>query len=149
MTTAEAATRCARARRPMWSRRDVLRMGTLAGGGCAIVALSWFFAAGEPDVQSQLVFVTLSVLGAAVVTAGAFAWVRSGRRMVARRIQRLLGAAPIDARTAAPAADLVAGPTAKWFHRADCLLVDGRGWPAFPRHTHEAAGRRPCPACAP
>jgi hypothetical protein len=119
------------------------------GIGAVVVAVAWFFAAGRDDAGDQLAFVSLSLLGVLVGTAAGFGWLRRGRRAVGARTLLLLGSAP-GARVDAPlAAELVAGPAAKWFHRADCPLVEGRNWPAATGPTHEAAGRRACPACRP
>lgn len=137
------------ARVPLWSKSDGRRLAVLMGIGAVIVAVAWFFAAGRDDAGDQLAFVSLSLLGVLVCTAGSFGWLQRGRRAVGARTRLLLGSAP-GARVDAPsAAELVAGPAAKWFHRSDCLLAEGRNWPAAPGSTHEAAGRRACPACKP
>ena len=106
---------------PLWSRRDAGKLGVLLAAGGILVVASWFFAAGRPDAGDQLVFVSLA----------------------------LLGTAPPAPAEAAQALELVAGPTGKWFHRADCLLVDGRNWKPSPRGAHESAGRKACPGCRP
>jgi hypothetical protein len=72
-----------------------------------------------------------------------------GRRIISARRGLLLGTAPEAPADVARAVELVAGRGGKWFHRADCLLVDGRGWNASARREHEAAGRRACPGCRP
>jgi hypothetical protein len=71
-----------------------------------------------------------------------------GRRVVGARTCLLLGTAP-ESVVEAVERTLVAGPEAKWYHRADCLLVEGRHWPTAPMVAHERAGRKPCPACKP
>src|SRR5581483_4742908 len=72
-----------------------------------------------------------------------------GRRLINLRRSLLLGTAPPPAADHAVAAALVAGPAGKWFHRADCLLAENRGWATSTRSQHEAAGRRACPGCRP
>ena len=129
----------------LWSRRDVTVLGMLLAIGAVLVGLSWFFAAGRADAGDQLVFVALALLG----LGGVGAWTVHGRRLIGARRGLLLGTAPPAPTVAAHAVELVAGPQGKWFHRADCLLADGRGWVASPRAKHESAGRKACPGCRP
>lgn len=134
---------------PLWSRRDAVLLATLLAVGAVLVGLSWFFAAGRADAGDQLVFVALALLGALLGFGGVGVWTIHGRRLIGARRGLLLGTAPPAPTVAAHAAELVAGPTGKWFHRADCLLADGRGWAASPRAKHESAGRKACPGCRP
>jgi hypothetical protein len=134
---------------PLWSRRDAGLLGVLLAAGGILVLLSWYFAAGRPDAGDQLIFVTLALLGMLVGLAGVTGWLVRGRRILSARRGVLLGTAPPAAAIGAMATELVAGPQGKWFHRADCLLVDGRNWPASPRAAHESAGRNACPGCRP
>jgi hypothetical protein len=134
---------------PLWSRRDAATLGTLLAVGAVLVGTSWFFAAGRADAGDQLIFVSLALLGALIGLAGVVVWTVHGRRLIGARRGLLLGTAPPAPVEAARAVELVAGPDGKWFHRADCMLVDGRGWAASPRAKHESAGRRACPGCRP
>jgi len=134
---------------PLWTRRDATVLAGLLVAGAVLVALSWFFAAGRADAGDQLVFVTLAVIGTLVGTTGAILWTARGRRLINLRRSLLLGTAPPPAADHAVAAALVAGPAGKWFHRADCLLAENRGWATSTRSQHEAAGRRACPGCRP
>jgi hypothetical protein len=134
---------------PLWSRRDAGKLGVLLAVGGILVVASWFFAAGRPDAGDQLVFVSLALLGTLVGMAAVVGWVVRGRRIISARRSLLLGTAPPAPAEAAQALELVAGPTGKWFHRADCLLVDGRNWKPSPRGAHESAGRKACPGCRP
>lgn len=134
---------------PLWSRRDAGKLVVLLTVGAVLVAASWFFAAGRPDAGDQLVFVSLALVGAVLGMAAVVGWVVRGRRIISARRGLLLGTAPPAPSVAATAIELVAGPRGKWFHRADCLLVDGRGWKASPRSAHESAGRLACPGCRP
>ncbi|MGH9035521.1 MAG: hypothetical protein ACRD0O_07125 [Acidimicrobiia bacterium] len=137
------------ARAPLWSRSDGRRLTALVGIGAVVIAAAWFFAAGRSDAGDQVPLVSLSLLGVLVSMVGGFGWLRRGRRAVGHRTRLLLGSAPGATMDAPVAFELVAGPGAKWFHRADCPLVEGRNWPAAPGSTHESAGRRACPACKP
>jgi hypothetical protein len=138
---------------PLWTRRDAVLLAMLLAGGAVLVALSWFFAAGRADAGDQLVFVALALLGALIGLGGVGLWTVHGRRLLGARRGLLLGTPPPapagQLAWAAHAAELVAGPQGKWFHRADCLLADGRGWAASPRAKHESAGRKACPGCRP
>lgn len=134
---------------PLWTRRDATVLAALMAVGAVLVALSWFFAAGRADAGDQLVFVTLALAGTMVGVAGAVIWTVHGRRLINLRRALLLGTAPPPAADRATATDLVAGASGKWFHRADCLLAEGRGWRPSPRAEHERAGRLACPGCKP
>jgi hypothetical protein len=132
-----------------WSANDRRLLVTRLGAGAAVVGFAWFGAAGKADPADQIPFAALSVLGALVGMYAVFAWVARGRRCVGERARYLLGAAPSVDVDVASAETLVAGPGNSWFHRADCALAASRSWPAADRPSHDAAGRRPCPACRP
>ena len=133
----------------LWSKRDAGRLGTLLAIGALLLLIAWYAAAGRDDAGDQLVFVSLGMLGAGVGWVAVGDWVLHGRRAISARRVRLLGDAPPRPTEAAKSPALVAGPDGKWFHRSDCLLVDGRGWNASPRPAHEKAGRAACPGCRP
>ena len=122
---------------PLWSRRDAGKLGVLLTVGAILVVLSWFFAAGRPDAGDQLVYVSLALLGTLIAMGAVAGWTVRGRRMIGARRGLLLGTAPQASVDAARSVDLVAGAQGKWFHRSDCLLVDGRNWTASPRAAHE------------
>jgi hypothetical protein len=134
---------------PLWSRRDAGKLGVLLAVGGIVVVASWFFAAGRPDAGDQLVFVSLALVGTLIGMGAVVGWIVRGRRIISARRSLLLGTAPPAPAEAASALELVAGPRGKWFHRSDCLLVDGRNWNASPRAAHESAGRLACPGCRP
>jgi len=136
-------------RPPLFTGADRLRVGVLLAVGAVIIALSWFFAAGRADAGDQLVFVSISLVGALLGMSATAGMLLRGRRAVGARTALLLGAAPAAPPEVPLAAELVAGPGAKWYHRSDCLLVEGRHWPAAARAVHENAGRKACPACNP
>ena len=136
-------------RPPLFTSADKLRVGGLLAVGAVIIALSWFFAAGRPDAGDQLVFVSLSLVGALLGMSATAGLLLRGRRLVGARTGLLLGTGPAGPTDTVLSAEIVAGPDAKWFHRSDCLLVEGRQWPAAPLSAHLAAGRKACPACKP
>jgi hypothetical protein len=134
---------------PLWSKRDEFVLGVVLAVGAVLVLAGWFFAAGRADAGDQLVFVSLALIGALVGLAGTIGWVVRGRRLISIRRGLLLGSPPPPKAETAFAAELVAGSTGKWFHRADCLLALGRDWSPASRAEHEQAGRQSCPGCRP
>jgi hypothetical protein len=137
------------ARPPLFTAADRWRTSVLVAAGAVTIALSWFFSAGRADAGDQLVFVSLSLVGALLGMAATAGLLLRGRRTVGARTRLLLGTAPHAPTDAPVSTDLVAGPDAKWFHRSDCLLAEGRGWPPAPLSAHQRAGRKACPACQP
>jgi hypothetical protein len=132
-----------------WTARDRRLLVLRLAAGAVVVLAAWFLAAGEVDTADQMPFASLAVLGGLLGLYGIFGWVTQGRRRVGERARFLLGTtAPTNVDVASDET-LVAGGTRHWFHRADCLLAASRDWPAAARTAHEAAGRRPCPACKP
>ena len=137
------------ARPPLFTTADRWRTGALVAAGAVTIALSWFFAAGRADAGDQLILVSLSLVGALLGMAATAGLLRRGRRTVGARTALLLGTAPDTPAATLVSTDLVAGPEAKWFHRSDCLLAEGRHWSPAPLAAHRAAGRKACPACQP
>jgi hypothetical protein len=119
----------------------------IAGG--ALIGFAWFLAAGRDDAGAQLVPVSLAMAGAGVGFGAALVWLGHGRRAVRTLSWLLLGSADAVVPEGPIAAGLVAGPSARYFHRGDCLLIVGRAFPAGSRADHDRAGRQPCPACRP
>ena len=136
-------------RPPLFTSADRLRVGVLLAVGAVIIVLSWFFAAGRADAGDQLVLVSLSLVGALLGMGATAGLLLQGRRAVGARTALLLGSAPVAPPDVPLATELVAGPGAKWYHRSDCLLVEGRHWPAAAVAVHQSAGRKACPACKP
>jgi hypothetical protein len=134
---------------PLWSRRDGVRLVVALIGGAVLIGWAWFLAAGRDDAGTQLVPVTLSMAGAGLGFAAALIWLGRGRRSVLALSGLLLGSADGATPDGPLASDLVAGPSARYFHRADCLLVTERAFSVAPRAHHDRAGRQPCPACRP
>jgi hypothetical protein len=118
-------------------------------GGAALIGLAWFLAAGRDDAGTQLAPVSLSVAGAGLGFGAALVWLGRGRRAVQTLSWLLLGSAHGSPPPTPVAAELLAAPSARYFHRGDCLLITGRALPVAPRTDHARAGRQPCPACRP
>lgn len=139
----------AAARLPLFTRADRLGVGVLLAVGAVVIPLSWFFAAGRADAGDQLIFVSLSLVGALLGMSATAGLLLRGRQAVGARSALLLGTAPSAPSDVPLAIELVAGPDAKWYHRSDCLLVERRRWPAAPLSAHQATRRKACPACKP
>lgn len=134
---------------PLWSRRDRLRLLIPLSGGAVLIGLAWFLVAGRDDAGAQLAPFSLAVAGAGLGFAGALQWLGQGRRAVRALSWHLLGSADGAGFAAPLATELVAGTTARYFHRRDCLLITERAFPMSSRADHERTGRKPCPACRP
>ena len=132
-----------------WTASDRRLLGLRLGAGAAVVVVAWFIASGKSEPADQIPYAALSVFGGLLGMYGVFAWVTRGRRLIGERARFLLGTAPPEEVDVASAETLVGGRDHTWYHRADCLLAVSRHWPAAARAVHEAAGRRPCPACKP
>jgi len=167
----EAAQPVRAASRPMpWRADDLCRWVLTAGLGGVVIAVAWYFGAGEATFSQQLGPLDAAVAGLLVSGIGNVAWLLRGRRAVgerrralipdlesARRRRRVASAAlrpegPRPPAGAVEAADrlFVAGAGMERFHRPGCALATGRdGWSHMTRAEHERAGRRPCGVCRP
>jgi hypothetical protein len=134
---------------PLWSRRDRVRLLVPMIGGAALIGLSWFLTAGRDDAGAQLAPVSLAVAGAGLGFGAALMWLGRGRRGIRALSWLLLGSAHGPAPDTPVGAEMVAGPSARFFHRGDCLLITERAFPAASRADQVRAGRQPCPACRP
>jgi hypothetical protein len=134
---------------PLWSRRDRVRLLAPMIGGAALIGLSWFLTAGRDDAGAQLAPVSLAVAGAGLGFGAALLWLGQGRRAIRAFSWLLLGSADGPAPGTPVGVKLVAGPSARYFHRGDCLLISERAFPAASRADHVRARREPCPACRP
>lgn len=134
---------------PLWSRRDRVRLLVPLIGGAVLIGWSWFLTAGRGDAGAQLAPVSLAMAGAGLGFGGALIWLGRGRRTVRTLSWLLLGSAHPGVPDSPVAAELVAGPSARYFHRGDCLLITERAFPAASRSDHDRAGLQPCPACRP
>lgn len=132
----------------LWSRRARFGLVATVVVGAVLIGWSWFLAAGRSDAGAQLAPLSLALAGVGVGFAASVLWLSHGRRVVRTRSWLLLGSPGGTSETPA-ASGLVAGASARYFHRADCLLITGRALVAQPRAEHDGAGRQPCPACRP
>ncbi|MEY9877752.1 hypothetical protein ABH931_007276 [Streptacidiphilus sp. MAP12-33] len=154
------------------------RAGLVAGAaGALLCVLGWYGVSGERYAERQLPYLASATIpGAALIVAGAVLLARPGeqdeRERAAgdeetRRQLRLLyellveeagrsgtgaggtGGTGEGAAAAAPGRFCFL-PNGRTYHRAGCLLVEGRGdaLPVTPAGAQER-GLRPCPLCTP
>src|SRR5690606_10065879 len=96
----------------------------------------------------------VGILGIVTLGVGNFLWLLAGRRSVGGRRDDLLtvlegsDALPLASRDPSPAVDdVVAVAGTARFHRAGCLLVDGKAARAVPQERR--GDLRPCEMCRP
>lgn len=121
--------------------------------GFVMCAMAWWNAGGENRLEEQTGAIWLGVAGLAVTVLGEAAWLRAGRRALARYRERLLddAAALTSAVGDEPTTgdELLGMEGMQRYHRAGCpVLTSNPGEPAD-RARHEAAGRQPCGICRP
>lgn len=114
----------------------------------SLLGLAPGVARQQASVADQEPWISVAVVGAIISGAGNGVRLVRGRRAVAGRRRRLLGAEP-----PAPSLiqfdrlPLVTGPTMTLYHRADCPLVAGKA--TNPLSLRDHSGRRPCDWCRP
>jgi hypothetical protein len=144
--------------RPLWSTRQLTLWGVILFGSIVTCFVAYILCADDATLSSQAPSLNVAMVSL-VAAGGANAWILIvGRRAIGMRRRALLGepaATSLRARqVAAPATasgsdTLVADPGLRRFHRSDCALVAGRGWPSASRTEHERARRLPCGVCRP
>jgi hypothetical protein len=136
-----------------WSADQALRVVGLVGAGAVMCVVAWGVASGNASLGDQVGWVSLAVGGLVVAFFGQAAWLLNGRRALGERSMHLLGRPPTRAAARvgvrSSSQQLVGGEGLRWYHRADCPLARGQGWPVVSRAEHEVAGRQPCGVCRP
>lgn len=145
--------------------RDTLRdqLGwTVVAVGAGLCFLGWYGVSGERYTAQQLPYLASATAPGAALLLGGFALVAARQRraerptadqeQMTRQLELLYRLLTEEAATAqqprpASAPRLLAVPGGRTFHRADCLLLQGRddARPAVPGRT----GLNPCPLCDP
>jgi hypothetical protein len=136
-----------------WSADQLLRAVGLAGVGLVMCVVAWGVASGKACLGDQVGWVSVGVGGLVVAFFGQAAWLLNGRRSLGERSMHLLGRPPTRAAARVGvrslSQQLVGGEGLRWYHRADCPLARGQGWPVSSLAVQEAAGREPCGVCRP
>lgn len=127
----------------------------------ALALIAWYGSSGVATPDCQIPWVALALFGPVLSGAVNGVWLLIARRALGIR-QRKVSArirevrdqyAPTAARAIAGegAVSLVALEGMSFYHRAGCVLVQGRPGARTTnrRPDHEAAGRRPCGWCQP
>jgi hypothetical protein len=123
----------------------------------------WLFGAHEvgsrASTEDQFAPLNLAVAGFVVAALGPALVFFRGRRVVgargravgerAHRVAQWLAGGTETELPAGDPALLPGGDGTAFFHRPECPMGAGRGWPARSRGEHDAAGRRPCGLCRP
>ncbi len=141
----------------MWSVRAHLVHGMLTALGAVLFLAGTTVVANEKVYADQEPGLAVATVGVVLGGAAGLLLLVHGRRRVAVRRDQLLSPVPAApgvtgaaARTrSADPAGFVAGEGLVHFHRRECSMAQGRGWPVSDRAGHERAGRRPCGVCRP
>lgn len=118
---------------------------------------AWWGTAEHATVNDQIGWLVLGIAAAGMAALCCAIFLASGYHAISLKRTELLrllpvGASPATCTTAVGEARselLLALPAASFFHRADCQFVRDKHATSAVREEHTAAGRRPCPACAP
>jgi hypothetical protein len=144
------------------ARRDApwtipqLRLAVIGGVlGLVLLVVSYLGAAGSADVDTQLGWLALAIVGLLVFASGGGALLLFGHRAVLARWARLartrgrrrahLTSRQIDA----DASGLIWVPGTHRVHRAECQLVAGKAVEYLAETDADAHGLTRCEVCAP
>lgn len=144
--------------RLIFSLESLVRWSLTVLVAAVVLIGSWFNASGKNNWTDQVFAADLAIIAVVVSSAASIGLLINGRRQVGLRRERLLGDPGVE--TAEPVAvvaeiplqrssALVGGPGLLHFHRADCSMAVGRGWPAATSAEHGRAGRSACGVCRP
>lgn len=136
------------------NRLSVLFLGLLGLGG---IAFSWWMIGGTAEAATQqrwldvgVVAVILATVGDAVYLLAGRRSVRSRQRSLALRLARLTDAGvTTDNTVETDSGTVVTAARMSRYHRADCLLVQGKAVTRGSVGENQRAGRRPCGVCMP
>lgn len=143
----------------IWTLPSLIQWGATVAV-CAIVWMgSWYDVSGKADFAKQVPAMNVGIIALVVSSAASIGLLLAGRRAIGLRRQALLGepgAEPSQASTAVIAVpaprtstELVGGPGLSHYHRVDCSMALGRGWPAASATVHAKEGRTACGVCQP
>lgn len=142
----------------IWSISSLTQYGvTVLVAGIAVIGC-WYNISGKNDFTHQVTAINVALIATVIVNAGGISLLLAGRRAVGLRRHALLGdpgtfvakqAAVVVPRQARAEVALVGGPGLAHFHRADCAMAVGRGWPVASATVHAREQRTPCGVCQP
>jgi hypothetical protein len=123
----------------------------------AVAVVAWYGTSGVDAPSRQLPWIGLACLAPMLSGAVNAVWIVGTRRalgrrqaLVAERARRVAGGLTRSGPKGTDLASvkLVAVGGLAFYHRADCVLIEGRG-SAASRDDHERAGRSACGWCLP
>ena len=142
----------------LWSPTALIRWGSVVGLGGVATGIAWYLASGDKHYGQQIAPIDLAVVGLVAATAANLCVLLVARRAIGIRRRAVLGeAAPRPAapgagsRAASPSGPvsttIVGHPTLKQYHRSDCPMAAGKGWPMLAGDA--MTGRTRCQVCEP
>ena len=148
--TATAPERLVRTR-GLWHHDEVFRLVATGTASALLLLFAYIGASGTAHLDQQGLWLDLAIGGLLLGGFGATSFLLAGFRRVYLDVGGLLEAGRTPAAPAAFSAGAplvsVAGTTR--FHRASCLLVDGKAAVPGSREEHLQAGRTSCEMCRP
>jgi hypothetical protein len=168
--TRATANRRAASRRPValhdgpepWTRRDALLPGLFIAFGLVLLVVGWFGISDAVALERQTRWLALGIGGLIVGGLGMVVWLLGGmititqlRRAVYAEIDRRVSAA--ERATAGGATEATAevtvgfatAPGMRRYHRAECLMLQGKPATFAEEEALTEAGLAPCGVCLP
>ena len=141
-----------------WHAGNQLSLAFLSLLGFGGIVLSWWMVAGSAQTATQQGWLDVGVVALLVAATGDALYLLNGRRAVQRGRRalalRMAALAGDDTAAGGVSPDFAAGlvvttPKMSRYHRAGCLLVQGKpvAWGSVAENVR--AGRRPCGVCTP
>lgn len=137
----------------LWDRRDIRVLAALSIVGAVIVAWATIASSGTDDLEGQVTWLNVAVVGLLIAAGSDVAWLIAGRRRILEARRSLLtspseepvSATPVDASSA----DWVHLSGTVRAHRPSCLLIDGKPAEPIDAATARSLGVRRCEICGP
>lgn len=138
-----------------WRSRELVRLGLGEGIALAFVISGWIGASGVSSVRRGLLWLGISLTGLVIAGVSNGWWLLVGLRSVGGRasvsVPPVVGRASLAKRSEPRSRQdrLVSAAGMTRYHRAGCVLVQGREIAEKTASKHQAAGLRPCGVCEP
>jgi hypothetical protein len=135
-----------------WSPADGIRWIVIGAAGVVTTAVSWWVADRQDQLNDQIGWATVAVVGFAIAGYANISWLLQGRFAIVQRRDSLLPDEVAIEAASDPLAHgdaLVAAPELTRFHRSTCPLAHGKGWGPVTVAAAHRAGQEPCGVCRP